>query len=34
MESRKIVPMILLAGQERRQRHKEHTFGNSGEGRG
>jgi len=30
MESRKIVLMILLAGQQKK--HKEQTFGHSGEG--
>ena len=33
MESRKMVPMILHAGQQRRHRHKEQTFGiREGEG--
>ena len=27
MESRKIVPMILRAEQQRRHRHKEHSRG-------
>ena len=30
MASRKIVLMIQLAGQKRRQRHKEQTCGHSG----
>ena len=30
MESRKMVPTILYAGQQRRHRHKEQTFGLSG----
>ena len=34
MGSRKTVLMILLAGKQRRQRHKEETFGPSGERRG
>ena len=34
MESRKTVLMILLAGQQRRLRLKEQTFGHSGEGQG
>ena len=33
MESRKIVQMILHAGQQRRHGHKEQTLGHSG-GRG
>ena len=34
MESRKMVPTILRAGQQRRDRHKEQTLGLSGERRG
>ena len=30
MESRKIVPVILCSGQQRRHRHKEQTFGHTG----
>ena len=30
MESRKIVRTVLHAGQQRRHRHKEQTFGLSG----
>ena len=30
MQSRKIVPMILRAGQQRRHRHKEQNFGHDG----
>ena len=30
MELRKMVPMILPAGQQRRHRNKEQTFGLSG----
>ena len=34
MESRKIVLTVLCAGQQRRHRHKEQTFGHSGGRRG
>ena len=34
MGSRKIVLMTPCAGQQRRHRHKEHTFGLSGRRRG
>ena len=34
MEFRKIVLMILHAGQQRRQRHKQYTFGLSGRRQG
>ena len=34
MESRKMVPMILCAGQQRKHRRKEQTFGLSGRRRG
>ena len=34
MESRKMVLIILFAGQQRRRRHKEQTFGQSSGGRG
>ena len=34
MKSRKMVPMILYAGQQRRHRLKEQTFGLSGKRRG
>ena len=34
MESRKVVMMNLFAGQQRRHRHKNQTFGHSEEGRG
>ena len=34
MESRKMVLMILRTGQQRRNRHKEQTFGLSGRRRG
>ena len=30
MESRKMVPMNLFAGQEHRHRHREQTCGHSG----
>ena len=30
MKSRKIIPTILHAGQQRRRRHKEQTFGHIG----
>jgi len=33
MESRKIVTMTLLAGQQRGRRHREQTFGHSEERR-
>ena len=34
MEFRKIIPTILHAGQQRRRRHKEQTFGLSGRRQG
>ena len=34
MEFRKMMPMILQAGQQRRHRYKEQTFGFSVERRG
>ena len=34
MESRKTVLMSLFAGQQRKHRQKEHTFGHSGGGGG
>ena len=34
MESRKMVPTSLHAGQQRRHRHEEQTFGLSGRGEG
>ena len=34
MESRKMALMILHAGQQRRHRHNEETFGLSGRRRG
>ena len=34
MKSRKMVKMSLCAGQQRRHRHKEQTFGLSGRRRG
>ena len=34
MEYRKMLLMIVCAGQQRRHRHKEQTFGHSGGRRG
>ena len=30
MEFKKMIPMVLLVGQQRRHRHKEQTFGLNG----
>ena len=34
MKSRKVLPIILCAGQQSRHRHKEQAFGLSGRSRG
>ena len=34
MKSRKMVLVILFAGQQRKRRHTEQTYGHSGEGEG